>query len=193
MQSISAVPPHEQSVLRYALERHALERPDAVYAAFEDEPDWTFRCTLDKVRSTANGLAALNVGRGDTVLLMLGNGGFALRVMFALHYLGAIAVPVNTAYLGNLLRHVVDNAGARLAVVEPELLERLEEAAGPALASIVVNGTDVQAQTAAQSASRAIYPASVLTAPAPTPLPDPILAPWDTQFIIYTSGTTGAS
>ena len=97
MQSISAAPPHEQSVLRYALERHALERPDAVYAAFEDEPDWTFRCTLDKVRSTANGLAALNVGRGDTVLLMLGNGGFALRVMFALHYLGAIAVPVNTA------------------------------------------------------------------------------------------------
>ena len=177
MQSISAAPPHEQSVLRYALERHALEQPDAVYAAFEDEPDWTFRCTLDKVRSTANGLAALNVGRGDTVLLMLGNGGFALRVMFALHYLGAIAVPVNTAYLGNLLRHVVDNAGARLAVVEPELLERLEEAAGPALASIVVNGTDVQAQTvaqtAAQSASRAIYPARVLTAPASTPRSSP--------------------
>ena len=124
MQSSSAASPHEQSVLRYALERHAIERPDAVYAAFEDEADWTFRSTLDKVRSTANGLAALNVGRGDTVLLMLGNSGFALRVMFALHYLGAIAVPVNTAYLGNLLRHVVDNAGARLAVVEPELLPR---------------------------------------------------------------------
>ncbi len=197
MQSSSAAPPHEQSVLRYALERHALERPDAVYAAFEDEADWTFRCTLDKVRSTANGLAALNVGRGDTVLLMLGNSGFALRVMFALHYLGAIAVPVNTAYLGSLLRHVVENAGARLAVVEPELLPRLEEAAGPALATIVVNGTDVQAQpvaqTAAQSAGRSIHPASVLTTPAPTPLPDPLLAPWDTQFIIYTSGTTGAS
>ena len=195
MQSSRAAPSHEQSVLRYALERHALERPDAVYAAFEDEPDWTFRSTLDKVRSTANGLATLNVGRGDTVLLMLDNGGFALRVMFALHYLGAIAVPVNTAYLGSLLRHVVDNAGARLAVVEPALLPRLQEAAGPALASIVVNGTDVLAQTVAQSASRAmaIYPASVLTAPASTPLPDPVLAPWDTQFIIYTSGTTGAS
>lgn len=53
MQSSSAAPPHEQSVLRYAL-----ERPEAVYAAFEDEANWTSRSTRDKVRSTANGWAA---------------------------------------------------------------------------------------------------------------------------------------
>lgn len=182
----------DECVLRYRLEHHARLKPDAVYAAFENEAPWTFRVTLDKVRIAASGLANLGVTRGDTVILMLSNSSFALQTMFALHYLGAIAVPVNTAYRGSLLRHVLENADARLAVIESQYLDRIEEVAPETLEQVVVAGESGPSAGFGMS-RRAVYPARALTEAPLRTLPDPGLAPWDTQFIIYTSGTTGPS
>ncbi len=114
-------------VVRHALEKHACERGGSVYAVFEDEAQWTYAQTLDLVRSAAAGLASLGVAKGDAVLVMLPNCGFALQVMFAINYLGAVCVPINTAYRGPLLEHVLADSGATLAVVHDELLERVLE------------------------------------------------------------------
>lgn len=182
----------ETCVLRYALEKHARLRGHDIFAVFEDEPAWTFRETLDMVRITAAGLQALGVRQGDTVILMLPNCGFALRVMFAINYIGAVCAPINTAYMGSLLAHVLTDAGAAVAVIHPKLLSRVLAARAGNVKQVVVMSATLEQQPV--WSAPLTHPATVLTAPL---LPPQALArdiqPWDTQSIIYTSGTTGPS
>lgn len=178
-------------VLRYALEQHAAERGASVFTVFEDGPQWTFAQTLALVRSAAAGLAALGVAKGDAVLVMLPNSGFSLQVMFAINYLGAICVPVNTAYRGALLEHVLADSGAVLAVVHEELLDRMREVRPGSIRQVVASSETVDAS----APGLALYPCTALTEPADASavMLDPNISPWDTQFIMYTSGTTGPS
>jgi acyl-coenzyme A synthetase/AMP-(fatty) acid ligase len=87
--------PAEICVLRYALQRNARDRADDVFAAFEGGERWTFAQTLCAVEGLAGNLYALGVRQGDHVVLVLPTSPLALRVMFAINYLGAVYVPVN--------------------------------------------------------------------------------------------------
>lgn len=187
----NVAPSAETCVLRYALERHAATRGDDVYAVFEDGGRWTFAETLGHVRSAAAGLQELGVGRGDAVLLMMPNGPFGLRAMFAANYIGAVSVPVNPAYRGAILEHVVADSGATIAVVHPDCLDRLLDVTPASLTRIVVAAPDPGREA---PVGLTLYGEAVLLAPGgePAPLATPI-APWDTQSIIFTSGTTGRS
>jgi len=89
--------PAEICVLRYALQRNAREQPDEVFAAFEGGERWTFAQTLRAVESVAGNLSELGVRQGDHVVLVLPTSPLALRVMFAINYLGAAYVPINPA------------------------------------------------------------------------------------------------
>jgi crotonobetaine/carnitine-CoA ligase len=99
--------PAETCVVRYALERQAATKGNDLYAVFEDGERWTFADTLAGVRSTAAGLQALGIGRGDHVMVMLPNSAIGIRTLFAAKYLGAVFVPINIAYRGAILEHVV--------------------------------------------------------------------------------------
>lgn len=176
-------------VLRHALEHHARTRADQIFAVFEDEPRWTFAETLDHVRCTATGLRALGVGAGDAVVVMLPNCGLALRVMFAINHLGAVCVPINTAYRGALLEHVLVDSGARVAVIHAELLERVLEVGHGRITDLVLSGESAGPGLPGLR----LHPVSVLKPPQAQNIPDPGIMPWSTQSIIYTSGTTGAS
>ena len=63
----------------------------------------------------------LGVRKGETVLVWLPNSVECLRVWFGINWLGAVYVPINTAYKGHLLEHVISNAGARIMVTVPSL------------------------------------------------------------------------
>ena len=66
----------------------------------------------------ANAMEALGIDRGDTVLVMMPNVVEFILVWLGLGKHGAVQVPVNTAYRGNLLahvRHVGVNVMVRLA------------------------------------------------------------------------------
>jgi crotonobetaine/carnitine-CoA ligase len=182
--------PAEICVLRYALERNARAKPDEIFAAFEGGELWTFAQTLQQVESLAGNLHELGVRQGDHVILVLPTSPLALRAIFAVNYLGAVYVPVNPAFKGSSLEHVLNNAGAAFAIVHDSVLDRILAAAPPALKTIV-RSSDT---TAAPSGGITIHSVSALTKPAapPPPPPKPI-RPFDTQSIIYTSGTTGRS
>jgi len=183
--------PRETCVLRYALERHAATRGADTYAAFEDGDRWSFADTLAHVRRTAAGLQALGVRRGDRVLIMLPNGAFGLRAMFAANYIGAIMVPINTAYRGALLEHVIADSRAEVAVVDAALLPRVLEVATGALKRIVVAGADTPPPAPDHLE---LLGQGVLLDPGREPAdPERPIEPWDTQSIIFTSGTTGRS
>ncbi len=119
------VPPVDRCVLRYALEKHAAETPEKVFAVFGADDSWTYAETLRLVRTTARALRKLGVKQGDHVLVWLPTGRDSLRTWFAINYLGAVYVPINTAYRGGLLEHVVENSDAQVCVIHAELAPRL--------------------------------------------------------------------
>lgn len=183
--------PADICVLRYALERHARTKPNAIFAAFESGERWTFAQTLDHVASLAANLHELGVRQGDHVLLMMPTCPLALRAMFAINYLGAVYVPVNPALKGSSLEHVLHNAGAMLALIHESVVDRAMAAAPPELQTIVSSANVV----VPARGTVIVHDVSVITkaAAGPPPPPSRPIQPFDLQSIIYTSGTTGRS
>ncbi len=165
-----AMPAREACVLRHMLDAAAAAFPERVLARFEDGSTWTYGEARDIARQTAAGLAALGVGRGEMVSVWLPNGAAAIRAWFGINYLGAVFAPINTAYRGRLLAHVLENTGAKLLIVHDALAGRLDEIALPAGLRVV----------------REVPSGAGFADEAP-------LEPWDIQSVIYTSGTTGPS
>ncbi|MGQ0621442.1 MAG: AMP-binding protein [Panacagrimonas sp.] len=183
------IPQSDHCVLRPLLERQALLQPDKVFAWFDSGLEWTYARTRREAVRTANALRDLGVKRGDKVVCWLPSGPDVLRLWFGLNYLGAVYVPINLAYRGPLLEHVLDNSDAELIVAHADLVERLDRIQHARLRRVVVLGG-----TAAAVEGLEALPADVLHGTDDT-LPElgaPI-EPWDLQSIIYTSGTTGPS
>lgn len=183
------MPPDDECVLRPLLERQALLQPDKLFAWFDSGVEWTYAQTRREAVQAANALAALGVRRGDKVLCWLPSGPEVLRLWFGLNYLGAVYVPINLAYRGKLLEHVIDNSDAELIVTHADLVERLAGIGHARLRRVLVLGGHP-----APVSGLELLPASALDScnDALPPLDAPI-EPWDLQSIIYTSGTTGPS
>jgi crotonobetaine/carnitine-CoA ligase len=160
----------------------------------------------------ANALADLGVGPGDRVAMLIENSAEAMLAWWGAVRLGAIAVPINTAYKGEYLRHQLADSGSRVLFVAAELVDRAAAVVGQldGLDHVVVVGDagatatigDVAATTGdgpEPAAAARIPPTAatvhrwtdVLTAPADAPTPD--IRPSDLATFIYTGGTTGPS
>lgn len=186
------IPPREQVVARDLLDRWLREQPDKVFITYADTGEsWTYRDLHARVLQCAVGLQQLGVQQGQTVLVWLPNSREHVVVFLAINYLGAVFVPINTAYKGKLLAHVVENSDARLAVVHADLAARLAEVDTARLEQVVVVGATAPASIGRLRVldhREVLQPASgTLAAPARP------IEPWDPQSIIYTSGTTGPS
>lgn len=174
---------------RALLLRSAQQWPDLVLLKFDSGEQFTSVQLLVVVRQRAAGLQHLGVEQGDYVLSWLPNGPLAVLTMLALNYLGAVYVPLNTAYKGQLLQHVIHNSGARLMIADGRLLSQLDGRATGGLERILVAG-----------AERPLLPGLELLDVAQLegraqdlqPLQQEIAA-HDTQCVIFTSGTTGPS
>ncbi len=109
----AGIPAADACVVRAALEKWAALQPDKVYAKLAKRDEVTFRQMRDMAAATAAGLHKLGVRQGDTVIVWMPNTIDCMRVWFGINWLGAVYVPINTAYKGGLLEHVLDNAGPR--------------------------------------------------------------------------------
>ncbi|MCY1279938.1 Crotonobetaine/carnitine--CoA ligase [compost metagenome] len=176
-------------VVRELLLQRAAQVPERPFALFEDGRQWSYAQTLVEVQGYAAGLQSLGVAPGELVLVWLGNSAEALRAMLAIHYLGAVAVPINTAYRGALLEHVLCNTSARLMLADARLIERLAGLEHAELRQVLVLGAASAALPGLQLLDEAQLHVKGME---PAPLQKPI-QPWDTAVVIYTSGTTGPS
>lgn len=135
----------------------------------------------------AGTLAAAGIRPGDRVALMCGNRAEFIESLLGCGWLGAIAVPINTGSRGPQLAHFLQNSGARLLMIEMELLDALShvDLGATALERIWLIGG---------ATPRPLQ--GVTVAPLP-PRSDPIapaaIDPAQTLAILYTSGTTGPS
>ena len=174
----------DAATLCEAFQITATERPDQVALRTPDDAvSLTFAEYAERVRDIAAGLAALGVGRGDTVGIMLTNRPeFNLVDTAALH-LGATPFSVYNTSAPEQIEYLFGNAGNRVAITEQVFLPVMRQA--PGLERIVV--VDGEAEGAIsleelpamgaddfdfEASWRAVEPSDILT-------------------LIYTSGTTG--
>ncbi len=143
----------------------------------------------DAVGAAARCGAALRragIERADRVAVMSSNRVELLEVFLGCGWIGAAAVPINTASMGPQIEYVLADSGARLLVIEAGLVDRLvlADLGRTALQSIWIIGA------AASHAGLLSVPSLPYPAQAETTPPADVL-PGETLAILYTSGTTG--
>lgn len=179
----------EQLTLADILRDKATTHRDETFVMFR-EGNLSFGEVEKMAARLAHGLADHGVAQQDHVAVMLPNCADFLYVIFALARLGAVAVPINTEYKGDLLRHVMETSGATRLIVDEPFVERVAavEAGLPDLRSLVVR-TERAVDRSLQTAT---LPLKELLGNADHAPRAPVRFS-DLQAIMYTSGTTGPS
>lgn len=77
--------------------------------------------------NVANGLQALGVGRGDRILLMLGNRVCLWEAMLAAMKIGAVTVPTTTLSTPEDIKMRVSQSGARFIITSDEYVDKLSD------------------------------------------------------------------
>ncbi|MGT2455328.1 AMP-binding protein [Cupriavidus basilensis] len=193
-QSEYLVPPASECVLPYIIARAAKERPQGVFATFEDGEIWTFQETADRARRVGAGLRAAGVSRGERVLVWLPNGPLNLSAWFGINMLGAIFVGINLAYRGSLLQHVIENTDAKAIICHPELAPLLANCGSNLPLKTVFTDIDrVSDLNVLKEMGLTVRSMSELDHETADDLPVEGIRPWELQSICFTSGTTGPS
>lgn len=140
--------------------------------------------------SLAHGLRAAGARPGECVVSVLDNCVEQLVLLFACAKIGAIHVPLNTAYKGEYLRHQVADAGATVLIAEQEYVDRLIaiEDGLPEAEVLLVKGEmpiGGAKRLTLRSLEEAYLPTEEPTGFRPKPS--------DLAMLIFTAGTTGPS
>lgn len=177
--------PAAERTLPRLLQRQADRHGDKPLLRF-DGAERSFAQVRDAAAQAAGTLAAAGIGRGDRVALMCENRLELLDLILGCAWLGAVAVPLNTALRGGGLDHQLRDSGARALALDSALCEVLEPIAKPPALEAVWALDGVPERVPAG------YPVSGPPAPgAAVPAVD--ADPGETAAILYTSGTTGAA
>ena len=142
------------------------------------------------VREIAAGLRAAGVARSDRVVTLLANSPDAVAVWLATLTLGAVYVPINTAYRGEFLRHQMNDAGAAVVVAESEFAGRVFELAGTLGSARLLFCRGDGAVTVPTGFERRPF-SSLRASGRLDDLPE--VRPTDLACLLYTAGTTGPS
>jgi crotonobetaine/carnitine-CoA ligase len=142
-------------------------------------------------RNTASALEGLGVTHGTKVALMLPNCPAFVNAFFALSMVGAITVPVNTAYHGYMLEHVLNDTGCTTLVLDHQYLEQLLPSVPQLvkLERLILTNADSRMTSAGGLPVLAYQDLEEHDGAAF----DPRGSFSDVNCILYTSGTTGPS
>lgn len=182
------------------------ERP-ALQLAGDGGARWSYRELFAAAERVAAEVARRGVEPGDRVALWMGNRAELVVAFLAVLRLGAVALPVNTAYRAREVAHVLADAEPRLLVAEGERRQVLAELGGAEgmpevvlaeqLAPLCAPGGPPRGVAGALSRDAPGTPpredAGAATAGARSPLPTVGPDGSDLAMLLYTSGTTGHS
>ncbi|MEO8488031.1 MAG: AMP-binding protein [Betaproteobacteria bacterium] len=155
---------------------------------WEDESGATAALTFwdleQRARRLANALAALGVGRGDRVALMLPQRPETVIAHMAVYRMGAVAVPLSFLFGPEALEYRLVHSAAKVAIVDPQSLPNLVpiRARCPGVAHVI--GVAGAREAGVVAWEDVLAQASPHHRPVATAASDPAL-------VIYTSGTTG--
>jgi malonyl-CoA/methylmalonyl-CoA synthetase len=178
------------------LENALLKGPDRTFIETSQGRRFTYRALEKLSAELLSVLARSGVSAGDRVLVRVDKSVEAIALYVACLRLGAVFVPLNTAYTTHELEYFIRDAEPALIVVRPEdfsatatLLPESERA------RIQTLGTAADGSLLAALGAAATAPARMgkLATPgaAAAPAPTGKLAPEQLAALLYTSGTTG--
>lgn len=149
---------------------------------------WSARDALDAAARRAGSLREQGVQKGDRVAILCSNRIEFIETVLGCAWLGAVAVPINTASRGMQLQHILTNSGARLLVAEAALLDAVFALPAKALALEAIWVIGAQAvETGSHTLVVREFP------PRGEALEAVELDEGDPFSILYTSGTSGLS
>ncbi|MDZ7731946.1 MAG: AMP-binding protein [Acidimicrobiia bacterium] len=139
----------EQHTVVQLLDRRLEADPDGPYLDVTGT-SFTAAEVADRAWRLAGGLRELGLEPGERVASLLENSPEAMLFWWAAVTGGHIAVPINTAYKGEYLRHQLIDSGARVLVVQADLLDRAAPVVAEIdeLAHVVVVGDDPEERRA---------------------------------------------
>ena len=176
-----------QDTVPAALARSARQFGDRIFLDFSGAT-YTYAEVDRQSTRLARGLAERGVRKGDRVGTVLDNNLEAILAWFAINKLGAISVPVNTAYKGEFLRHQLDDCGAQVLIAEADYAQRIVE-----IEQGLPQAKRLLQRAGAPLASDRLQVEALAEAfGTDEPLPD-VTKPEDLAMLIYTAGTTGPS
>lgn len=149
--------------------------------------------TYDEVDRRSNAmareLAALGIAKGQCVVTLFDTSLDVFTCWFAINKLGAIWVPINTAYRGDFLRHQVADTAAQIIICDGHYLERFVHIADHLEHVQLILTRDA---SNIPVCSIPVKPLDEFRGTDDTPLPLAV-EPGDLAALLYTSGTTGPS
>ncbi|THV08830.1 long-chain fatty acid--CoA ligase [Nocardioides caeni] len=136
---------------------------------------------LDRARRAASGLTALGVAPGDRVIVLTMNTPEVFVGYHAIWRAGAVVTPVIFLQTPPELRHILEDSGAKVAIVSPELVPMVQGSAdGLDLQLIVVGDVPDGVEATSFADLEAAEPGEIV------PRADD-----DLRALLYTGGTTG--
>jgi len=164
-------------------------RPEQVFLDIDGE-EYTYASVDAEADRMARGLVALGVKKGDTVTTILDNNFDGVLMLFAITRIGAVFVPVNTAYRGEFLKHQIADAGSAVVIAESDYAERVLSIADglPNLRAIVYRGE----KPAGSLPDKQLLAIDTCRLEGDGPVAADV-GPSDLAMLIYTAGTTGPS
>ncbi|AHK36177.1 dicarboxylate-CoA ligase PimA [Rhodococcus opacus PD630] len=168
----------------------AVTSPNSIFVEHADDGGSLTYLQVDALaKRWAYAMARQGIHAGDTVLTMLPPSFDAIAAWLGAAWLKAIEVPINTAYRGRMLNHVIDDSQATCLIVHAEFAEIAlgDLSDGALIDTVVIVGGPAPAHPQVTSVDVDTF---LRDAPA-VALADPHGR--DIAAIIYTSGTTGPS
>jgi O-succinylbenzoic acid--CoA ligase len=158
--------------------------PDKKALVFEQQR-WTYQETWHEVLRCAKALAGLGIAQQDRVVLFVSNRPEFVFVLFAIQYLGAIAVPVGIREQKPGLTYIMNQCTAKAVVFDEALQDRI-----PGFSNVASLAHRIALDTPEHSGD-VLSLSALCHASQNTPLELAITQEFDTAVILYTSGTTG--
>ena len=177
------------------LDAAAGRNPDQIFVEMSGRKI-TYRQFHDDVLRAAGMFQALGVHHGDRVCLFMPNCVEYLYCWFGLALLGAIGVPINTAYKRDESAYILNDSEAKALVAHRSLLPVAQEAAAlaPGIQHKLVVEENPPNPPSSKDGEKEVpswtsFAQSLSTAEA-LKEPPPV-SPHDVSMLVYTSGTTG--
>ena len=161
---------------------------------------YSYREVREGVLRTAAMFRDMGVNHGDRVCLFMPNAIEYLYCWFGLSELGAISVPINTAYRRDETAYILNNAEAVVLVTDPSLTDVAGAAAdlAPNIRHRILRGEEPTSSPSPSTGEgrgggeRAGWTSFREAFASAEPLADrPEVSPDDVSMLVYTSGTTG--
>ncbi len=167
------------------LHRAATLYPDKV-AIIEGSLRYTYREFQQRANQLSHALLAAGIGKGDRVCILSPNSHYFLESFYGVSQIGAVLVPLNYRLVAEDHEYIINHAGVKALLVDPDYLEMVDAIRASLSAVSVWIAAQGEGTVTEQWESWDAW-----IAPQSTELPpDPGLSESDLVSINYTSGTT---